>query len=115
MSPLAGLGGGRPGPLAAGCRHRPHMDSHTGIKIAALAAGAAGIALASCAACRGSPTGEAPHRHEAGAAAPPKGHVFIFGLGYSGEEVAKALLADGWRVSGTTRSIGSAKRCAHPA
>jgi len=29
---------------------------------------------------------------------------FVFGLGYSGKAVARALLARGWRVAGTTRS-----------
>lgn len=29
---------------------------------------------------------------------------FVFGLGYSGKAVARALLARGWRIAGTTRS-----------
>jgi len=29
---------------------------------------------------------------------------FVFGLGYSGKAVARALLAQGWQVAGTTRS-----------
>jgi nucleoside-diphosphate-sugar epimerase len=31
-------------------------------------------------------------------------HLVIFGCGYSGTAIAKAFLADGFRVSGTTRS-----------
>jgi nucleoside-diphosphate-sugar epimerase len=33
-------------------------------------------------------------------------HLVIFGCGYSGTAIAKAFLADGFRVSGTTRSRG---------
>ena len=31
-------------------------------------------------------------------------HVMIFGCGYSGTAIAKALSGDGVRISGTTRS-----------
>lgn len=31
-------------------------------------------------------------------------HLFCFGLGYVAERLARALLADGWTVAGTTRS-----------
>jgi nucleoside-diphosphate-sugar epimerase len=33
-----------------------------------------------------------------------KGKLFCFGLGYTGEALAQALMADGWQVSGTARS-----------
>lgn len=32
------------------------------------------------------------------------GHLFIFGLGFSARVIARAAVAQGWRVSGTTRS-----------
>lgn len=35
-------------------------------------------------------------------------HLFCFGLGYTGRVLARRLLADGWRVSGTCRSEGRA-------
>jgi nucleoside-diphosphate-sugar epimerase len=35
--------------------------------------------------------------------------LFIFGLGYTGETLARELLADGWQVAGTSRS---AEKCA---
>lgn len=35
-------------------------------------------------------------------------HLFCFGLGYSGQALARTLLAMGWRVSGTCRSVGKA-------
>ncbi|MDM9627041.1 SDR family oxidoreductase [Rhizobium sp. S152] len=35
-------------------------------------------------------------------------HVMIFGCGYSGTAIAKAFLAEGFRVSGTTRSVDKA-------
>ncbi len=35
-------------------------------------------------------------------------HCFIFGLGYTGQRLAHALLTDGWRVSGTCREDAKA-------
>ncbi|MPY72493.1 MAG: hypothetical protein GEU92_20850, partial [Alphaproteobacteria bacterium] len=35
-------------------------------------------------------------------------HLFCFGLGYSARRLARALLADGWRVSGTVRGAEAA-------
>ena len=32
------------------------------------------------------------------------GHLFCFGLGYTGRRLARRLIAHGWRVSGTTRT-----------
>ncbi len=37
------------------------------------------------------------------------GHLFCFGLGYTGTAVARNLLAEGWRVSGTCREIEHAE------
>ncbi len=33
-----------------------------------------------------------------------KKHLFVFGMGYSAQELARRLLAEGWMVSGTVRS-----------
>lgn len=32
-------------------------------------------------------------------------HLFCFGLGYSAQAIARRLLADGWRISGTCRAL----------
>ena len=37
-------------------------------------------------------------------------HLLCFGLGYSARELARCLKAEGWRVTGTTRSAESAAR-----
>ncbi len=37
-------------------------------------------------------------------------HLFCFGLGYSAARLGRRLMADGWRVSGTTRSDARAAR-----
>lgn len=34
--------------------------------------------------------------------------LFVFGMGYSALELARRMLAEGWRVAGTTRSAGKA-------
>lgn len=36
--------------------------------------------------------------------------LFIFGLGYVGQHMGRALLAEGWRVVGTTRTSNQAQR-----
>lgn len=36
------------------------------------------------------------------------GRLFVFGLGLTGKALARALVADGWRVAGTTRTAASA-------
>ena len=41
---------------------------------------------------------------------PPKGTIFIFGLGFSGARLATLLAAQGWKVIGTCRSEGSAEK-----
>lgn len=38
----------------------------------------------------------------------PAGHAFFFGLGYTARRLADRLLAAGWRVSGTARSLEKA-------
>ena len=40
------------------------------------------------------------------------GKLFCFGLGYSAEALAMALLAEGWRVAGTTRDAATRARLA---
>lgn len=40
------------------------------------------------------------------------GRLFIFGFGYTAQFLARALLAEGWRVAGTTRTTESAGRLA---
>ena len=34
---------------------------------------------------------------------PDNSRLFVFGLGYTGERLAAALRAEGWRVAGTCR------------
>lgn len=41
-----------------------------------------------------------------------RGHLFCFGLGYTAQALARALLADGWSVSGTCRSEASRQELA---
>jgi len=38
------------------------------------------------------------------------GSIFVFGLGFTGSRVAQRLVAAGWTVYGTTRSVDSAAR-----
>src|SRR5690606_14659649 len=38
------------------------------------------------------------------------GKLFIFGVGYSGLEIAREALARGWSVAGTTRSADKAEK-----
>ena len=40
----------------------------------------------------------------------PSKHLFCFGLGFSGQALAKLALSKGWRVSGTVRSEEKAER-----
>ncbi|HSA81394.1 MAG TPA: SDR family NAD(P)-dependent oxidoreductase, partial [Geminicoccaceae bacterium] len=40
------------------------------------------------------------------------GHLFVFGLGYTGLALARALQAEGWRIAGTTRSPENQARLA---
>ena len=42
-------------------------------------------------------------------ATPAPGKLFCFGLGYVGRRLAESLLAQGWRVAGTTRSLEKAR------
>lgn len=42
--------------------------------------------------------------------ASPQPHLFCFGLGYSASALAETLLRQGWRVSGTCRSMEKAAR-----
>lgn len=39
-------------------------------------------------------------------------HLFVFGYGYSAQALGRRLLAEGWRVTGTTRSAEKAARLA---
>jgi nucleoside-diphosphate-sugar epimerase len=41
--------------------------------------------------------------------ASPPGHLFCFGLGYSAMVLIDILLADGWKISGTTRNTEKAQ------
>lgn len=41
---------------------------------------------------------------------PSSKHLFCFGLGFSGEALARLALSHGWRVSGTVRSADKAER-----
>jgi nucleoside-diphosphate-sugar epimerase len=40
------------------------------------------------------------------------GKLFCFGLGYTGEALARSLLADGWQVAGTSRTEAGAEKLA---
>ncbi|MEM1385928.1 MAG: SDR family oxidoreductase [Pseudomonadota bacterium] len=40
------------------------------------------------------------------------GHLFVFGYGYSAQALGRRLMAEGWRVTGTTRSAEKAARLA---
>jgi nucleoside-diphosphate-sugar epimerase len=50
---------------------------------------------------------DAPH---GGTDTGPPGHLLVLGYGYSAERLGRVLLAEGWRVSGTTRSEAGARR-----
>ncbi|MCR9088131.1 MAG: SDR family oxidoreductase [Rhodobacteraceae bacterium] len=40
------------------------------------------------------------------------GHLFVFGYGYSAQALGQRLMAEGWRVTGTTRSADKAAQLA---